>query len=403
MTSDGSVDTLPKWALPFLPARRYKVAYGGRGSGKSWAFARMALLRATSRPINVLCARELQGTIRDSVHRLIVDQIPLMGLKDQFQWGRNFIRCKNGSEFVFKGLRHNANEIKSTERVAICWVEEAQGVSDDSWELLIPTIRSKRSEIWITFNPDQDTDPTYKRFVENPPPGALVRKISWKDNPYFTKEMDDERLWKAKTDPDGYSWVWEGNCRQLSDAQVLKGKISIDIFDPGQDWDGPYFGADWGFSVDPTAVVKLWVHQRRLYVEYEAWGVGVEIDRLTAFFDRIPDVRQHTIRADSARPETISYMRRNGFHIVGAEKGKGSVEDGVTHLRGYEQIIIHQRCEHAIEEARLWQYKTDRLSGDVKPELKPGNDHVWDAVRYALEPLMSARTGAYAGSIRRAY
>ena len=167
-------------------------------------------------------------------------------------------------------------------------------------------------------------------------------------------------------------------------------------FEPGKDWSGPHYGADWGFSVDPSTLVRCWIDGRTLYIEHEAYAVGCDLDDTPKLFDSVPDARKHTIRADSARPETISHMRRNGYPLMlGVEKGKGSVEDGVEHLRSYERIVIHPRCVHAAEEARLWSYKTDKLSGDVLPVLLDKHDHIWDAVRYALAPIIRAgRPGA---------
>lgn len=391
MPASVSVE-LPPWCEPFSAPSRYKVAYGGRGSGKSWAFARLLVLAMIQHPLRVLCARELQISIRDSVHRLISDQIEVMGLTGHFEIGESFLRCRNGGEILFKGLRHNAGEIKSMENIGLCWVEEAQGVSDSSWALLIPTIRAPGSEIWITFNPDQETDPTYKRFVVDPPPDALVRQVNWVDNPWFPPELQAEKDYLARVDPDSYAHVWEGACRNISDAQVLRGKVSIEAFEPQPEWDGPYFGADWGFAQDPTALVKMWVNCRRLFVEHEAYGVGVEIDHLPAMFDRLPGSRERVIRADSARPETISYMQRQKFNIIAASKWSGSVEDGIAFLRGFEQIVVHPRCKHVIEETRLYRYKTDRLTGDVLPALVDANNHAIDAIRYALSPLIQART-----------
>lgn len=374
-----------------MPSSRFKVAFGGRGSGKSWAFARMALLRARYKPIRILCAREFQVNISDSVHHLLGSQIEQMGMQGFFSVGESFIRGINGSEFIFKGLRRNPTGIKSMEDVTICWVEEAQDISESSWEMLTPTIRAPGSEIWVTFNPNESTDPTFKRFVGDPMPGVVSRRVNWNDNPHFPPELEMERAWMAKTDPDAYAHIWNGECRTVSDAQVLRGKISIDAFESAADWQGPYFGADWGFSQDPTTLVKLWIHNRRLYLEHEAYGVGVEIDHTPAMFDRVPGSRSHVIRADSARPETISYMQRQNFRVVAAPKWAGSVEDGVAFLRGFEQIVIHQRCKHAIDEGRAWRYKTARLTGDVLPDLQPGNDHIWDAVRYALSPVIQQR------------
>jgi phage terminase large subunit len=274
------------------------------------------------------------------------------------------------------------------EGIDICWVEEAERVSEDSWRTLIPTIRKPNSEIWVTFNPEQETDPTYQRFVKNPPPEAVVRKINWEDNPWFPIELRKQMEYDYRVDPDSAAHIWGGECKKISDAQVLKGKWVIEPFESQTDWQGPYFGADWGFSQDPTTLVKVWIHQRKLYIEHEAYGVGVEITETPSLFDSIPESRKHTIRADSARPETISYMRRQGFNIIAAKKGPGSVEDGIQHLRGYEKIIIHPRCKYASQEARMYSYKVDKLTGDILPVLIDANNHIIDAIRYSLEPII---------------
>jgi phage terminase large subunit len=169
----------------------------------------------------------------------------------------------------------------------------------------------------------------------------------------------------------------------------------VEPFAADPKWAGPYYGADWGFANDPTAIVRCWVDDtaRALYVDHEAYGVGVEIDRTPELIRQLPESDKHVIRADSARPETISYMQRHGFpRLVGASKGAGSVEDGVEHLRSYSAIIIHPRCKHVADEARLWSYKTDRLTGDIKPQLEDKHNHCMDALRYALEPLIRRRS-----------
>jgi hypothetical protein len=154
-------------------------------------------------------------------------------------------------------------------------------------------------------------------------------------------------------------------------------------------WTGPYHGADWGFSNDPTTLVRCWIHDRKLWIEYECYEIGVDIDKLATLFDTIPGARNYVIRGDSARPETVSYMQQHGYpQMESVEKWSGSVEDGIAHLRQYEQIIIHPRCTHALEEARLYSYRVDRLSGDVLPDVVDRHNHIWDAVRYALAPLI---------------
>lgn len=183
--------------------------------------------------------------------------------------------------------------------------------------------------------------------------------------------------------------MWEGQCRAASDAQIFRGKYGIEAFEPGADWDGPYYGADWGFSQDPTTLVRAWIHERRLYVEHEAYEIGWDIDRTPAMFDRVPDARRHAIYADCARPETISYMLAHGFPKMKAcDKWQGSVEDGIAHLRQYERIVVHPRCVHTVEELRLYSYKKDRLTGDVKADPEDRNNHIIDALRYALGPLI---------------
>lgn len=208
----------------FEPSR-YKILYGGRGSGKSWGVARSLIAKAVQNPIRVLCARELQNSISDSVIALLADQIKSMGLESFFDVQRTAIYGKNGSEFSFVGLKHNVTSIKSFEGVDVCWVEEGQAVSKVSWETLIPTIRKPGSEIWVTFNPDLDTDETYKRFVINAPDNAVVRKVNWSDNPWFPEVLRDELEQLKAKDPDAYLNVWEGHTRQMLDGAVYANEL----------------------------------------------------------------------------------------------------------------------------------------------------------------------------------
>lgn len=391
MSESVSVDAAfpEKLAFLFRPAR-YKVAYGGRGGAKSWGFARALLIEGTRRQIRVLCARELQNSIQDSVHRLLSEQIEALGLSAFYGVTKTGIVGANGTDFIFSGIRSNVTKVKSMEGVDICWVEEAEKVSEDSWEVLIPTIRKEGSEIWVSFNPNEETDPTYQRFVLHPPAGAAVVKIGHRDNPWFPDVLRKEMEYLYRVDPEAAAHVWGGECRNMGDAQVLRGRYRVEDFTPKPElWSGPYQGADWGFALDPSTLVRVWVHDNKLYVEHEAYGLGVDVVDTPALFDAIPNARDYVTRADSARPETISHMVREGWRrMTRAYKWPGSVEDGVDHLRGYESIIIHPRCRHTAEEARLWSFKIDRLSGDVLPDLVDKHNHCWDAIRYALEPVI---------------
>ena len=380
---------LPDWSRELFNPSDYKVLYGGRGSGKSETFSRIATIQSLLSKKRILCGRELQRSLKDSVFYTITQSIQDMGLDKYFNIGKSYINSINGSEFLFYGLRHNIKEIKSTGGIDICWCEEAESISEDSILQLFPTIRKSGSEIWMSFNPNIPTDPVWRYFVAQQRPNTILKKINWRDNPWFPERLRREKDFMATADPDTYQWVWEGECRVSTEAQVLHGKIVVDCFEPDPDtWDGPYFGADWGFSRDPATITKVWIFDDVLYVDQENWGIGVEIDQLPAFFDEVPGARDYPIRADSSRPDTISYLNRNGFMVVPSEKGPGSVEDGITHLRGYNRIVINPRCRHAIEEGQMWRYKLDRLSGTPIRKLEPGYEHCWDAIRYSLEPVM---------------
>jgi phage terminase large subunit len=206
---------------PLFKPSRYKVLYGGRGGAKSWGIARALLILAARKPLRILCAREFQTSIKDSVHKLLVDQIVALELMQFFEITQTSIRGQNGSEFAFVGLKNNVANVKSYEGIDICWVEEAQTVSRNSWKTLTPTIRKEGSEIWVSFNPELETDETYQRFVVHPPPDTISIKINYWDNPWFpeTLRMEMESL-KAR-DHEAYMQVWEGVCRQTIDGAIF--------------------------------------------------------------------------------------------------------------------------------------------------------------------------------------
>lgn len=395
---------LPEYAEGLREPHRHKCLYGGRGGSKTWTVARQLLLDAHESPLRVLCAREIQNSIRDSVHRTLVDQSAFLGLP--YLVTDNEIRHPNGSLFIFKGLRTNVESIKSLEGIDRCWVEEANRVSKPSWDILLPTIRKSGSEIWVTFNTGEESDPAYQMFVVNPLPDTWTRKVGWEDNPWFHELTDLIRLrdHAYATDPDAAANIWGGEPSQATDAQILRGKWLVREFETRQVWHGPYYGADFGFAVDPSACVKCWVEDcpqaglpnlQRLYVEYESYHVGLELDDTAQRWKmEVPGCEEHIIRADSARPESISYLKRHGLpHIVGAVKGEGSVKDGIAHLRQYERIVIHPRCVNTQAEAKNYKYKVDERTGEViQPTIIIDKwNHAIDALRYALQPLIRLR------------
>ena len=660
---------MPQALAGLMKPARYKVTYGGRGGGKSFTIASWLDIYGVKRPIRVLCAREYQVSIRDSVHRLLADRIAALGLSQFYTVTQTSIIGTNGTEFIFKGLHHNAQEIKSMEGVDICWVEEASSVSAESWDVLIPTIRKPGSEIWLSFNPLSPDDATWTRFVKNPPPGAWVQKVLYSDNPWFPAVLDEERRHLQEIDPELYQHIWLGEPRTISDAQVFKGRYLVQEFDTPKD--ARFFhGVDWGFSClvgetmvitekgnkqlkdvkpgdkvltrdgykavihaqsrgvksiygvdcgyntriiatedhkiltadgwrqvkdlrrtetlcitrsnlmarfikgiltasiriistgrkaesakgkasiarygnsitakfqkavtsiistatrlitalricsasqkanirksiiktsweafqksnrregaiqkktgqseerkhlqphkngaefaqsagslsrlrtfiknfvphnaesaktpatvkkntlvngavkflqhlltviekpvqknvrinlqslgeaevfditvengeyfangvlvhncDPTALVRCFIRGNVLYIDREAYGAGVELDETPQLFDSIETARKWPIYADSARPETISFMKRRGFHIMPAKKWPGSIEDGIAVLKSFDKIIVHPRCVHTADEFYKYSYKVDKNNGDVLPIIVDANNH----------------------------
>ena len=379
---------LPEKLLFFLSEKqRYKVAYGGRGSGKSWTVARCLILLSLQSKVRILCTRQLQTSIKDSVHKLLSDSIESLGFTEFFNITREAIKSYNGSEFIFKGLQNQTSEIKSLEGIDYCWCEEAQGISEDSWEILIPTIRKSGSEIWITFNPDRDEDATYKRFIISPPPHSIVQLVNYNDNPWFPDELRREMEYCKEVDYGRYEHIWLGKTVIDTEAQVYHGKFELKEFESPTDGVF-YYGADWGFANDPTAIVRCFIKDQCLYIDYEAGGVGVEFEELPTLFEQIPDVRRWDIRADCARPETISYMARQQFNIKPCPKWKGSVEDGIEYIRSFRRIYVHPRCKHTYEEFKFYSYKQDKNTGDILPIVLDKDNHYMDALRYALNPYI---------------
>ena len=664
----------------FTQPYRFRFFYGGRGAGKSWGIARVLALKALENPIRILCAREYQATIKDSVKTLIQRQIVAMGLRKEFVFTDTEIRTKNeGSEFIFHGLRVDPEKIKGLEDISICWVEEAETISRESISILTPTIRRDDSEIWFSFNPKRENAAilNFMKSQENEP-DVLIRKILWKDNPWFTKSLDRDRRVMLKTDPDLYAHVWEGEPLRRSQALVFNGKI--EVRDVKAEYNERFFtGVDWGFSCligetlvrtdkgdmpikdikigdkvltrdgfkkvtatkkydkkevyaldfgynlriigtndhriytseswkqikdlrereticvmksyltgeaiddireentlttiilslveklrnigyyigifgnfitekflkvisfiikigtlliiklkiwyvfhlvnmlknimmtyltdvyngkmyairlkigtkdgknlyrqpkkdeenvknvgkffklqmfiknivtlivgknlihaivkknmfangagrnllrpritqethvlknvpinlrflkdkqevydisvenreffangvlvhncDPTALVRCFIRENTLYIDREVYGVGVELDDLPQFFDKIETSRTWPIKADCARPETISYMQRQGFNISGAKKWQGSVEEGIVYLQSFDKIVIDTKCINSIREFTGYSYKTDK-NGDVLPILVDKDNHCIDSVRYSLD------------------
>jgi phage terminase large subunit len=382
---------IPKAFKPLFKPERWKIYYGGRGGGKSWSFANALLVLGVKKRMRILCTREIQGSMKQSVHKLLHQCIERMSLDNFYRVTRDGIYGANGTEFIFLGLKHDPNQIKSLEGIDICWVEEAQKITHESWSILTPTIRKQGSEIWVSFNPILDTDPTYQQFiVNNNRDNALVVKVNFYDNPYFSDELRNELEYMKQNDYDEYLHIWEGECRTSTDAQIFRHKYTVMDFKPPSNAVF-YYGLDWGFSQDPTAVLRCFIFDNCLYIDHEAGGRQIELDNTYKLIDEIPLSKQHIIRADSARPESISFVKRQGYKMESVHKWSGSVEDGIEFIRSFRMVYIHTRCLNTAEEFVKYSYKVDRLTEDILPQIVDSNNHYIDALRYALQPMIKRK------------
>lgn len=340
-----------------------------------------------SRPgVRAACVREVQKSLKNSVKLLVEDKIREKGLQGHFEMLDAQIRTPGGGLIIFEGMQnHTADSIKSLEGFDIAWCEEAQSLSQRSLDLLRPTIRKVGSELWFGWNPNKPTDPVDVLLRgDTPPTDAIVIEMNYKDNPWLPDELRADLEDDRRRDPDKFLHVWGGHYSLNSEARVFRNWTIEEFTAPESAVHR--FGADWGFAIDPTVLVRCHIEGRKLYVDYEVSEVGCEIDKTPALFDRIEGSRKFLIRADSARPETVSYMRRQGFRITPAIKGTGSIEDGVEFLRSFD-IVVHPRCAKVIEELTLYAYKVDDHTGEILPFLEDKNNHTIDALRYALEEL----------------
>lgn len=332
------------------------------------------------------CVREVQKSLKNSVKLLVEDKIREHGLQGEFEILDSEIRTPGGGVIIFQGMQnHTADSIKSLEGFDIAWVEEAQSLSQRSLDMLRPTFRKPGSEIWFSWNPNKVTD-AVDQFLrgEHPPGDAIVVQANWSDNPWLPEELRNDLQDDLRRDPDKFAHVWGGEYSANSQARVFR-NWKVEAFETPDDA-VHRFGGDWGFAIDPTVLIRCHIDGRRLYVDAEAWEVGCEIDKTPALFDKVPGSRKWLIRADSARPETVSYMRRQGFKIVPALKGPGSIEDGIEFLRAFD-IIVHPRCKHVAEELASYSFKIDPHTEEILPLLEDKNNHTIDALRYALEEL----------------
>ncbi|VVE07279.1 hypothetical protein PTE31013_02455 [Pandoraea terrigena] len=421
---------------PLLYKRRLKIVLGGRGSMKTRTIVSVLIGKAQAQRERVLCLREIQNSIEDSSKAELDGEIERRDIGGSFLTRKNSIIVPaSRSRFTFRGLYRNVQSIKGFSGVTTAWIDEAENISRTSLDYLMPTIREPGSEVIISFNPNKESDPVYADLVapyaeqlaandgvydSGDPDGVLIIVCNHEHNPWLPKELAIQRDQMRARDLDRYNWIWEGKFNRKSDELIFAGKFRIDTFETPASARF-FFGIDWGFAQDPTTLNRMYVVGNTLYIDYEANshaqnnGKGVDLDELWKLFagkDRmrgtqslqwrpeddlkfpgVPGARVWPIKADNARPETISLVKKQGFNISAAEKWGGSVEDGITFLRGFDEIVIHKRCVNTIKEFENYSYKVDKVTGEVLPIIVDKWNHHIDGTRYAMDGYIRGRNG----------
>jgi len=390
--SVGAVDVRLGEAFgPLFQPYAFKALYGGRGTGKSYSVATVLALLSHQRKRRIVCGRQFQNSIRDSSKSTIENRIQALGIHRDFHVTHNeIVHRRTGSRFTFVGLERNKESIKSLDDVDIFWIEEARNVSVDSLEILIPTIRKPGSEIWATWNPVLPTDPIDDFFRgAHPPEQSYIRRVGISDNPWFYQTRmpaDMERMKRANYNR--YKHIWLGDYDELDDSRIFTnwevGRMPI------SDNDRPYFGMDFGFSGDPSALLKVYVFekQKTIYISQEMF-TKCSLTDLPTMMETIDVPRRVPIVCDSSRPEDIQFLRTKGFNAVASKKGSGSIRTGINWLLGYK-IVIAPECVNMQNEARLYSWQTEKLTNKVLPIPCDSDNHGWDAIRYATEEVRAS-------------
>jgi phage terminase large subunit len=356
--------------------------------------ARALLIKAAQQPIRVLCAREVQRTIADSVHRLIADQIPLLGLEGWYTVTDNEIRCKNGSSFIFAGLRHqDINKVKSLEGVDICWIEEGQTLSKKSWDVLVPTIRKEGSEIWTTFNPELDTDETYVRLVVKPPHDSVTVKVNYSDNPFFPQVLDKERLALASRDPEAYRNVWEGECRSAVEGAIYAKEVAA-LYESGRVRPVPYdpllpvhavYDLGWNDAMSIILCQRGTAEIRVIgYIEDSHRTLAEYIAQLKALpyvwaQDWLPhDGRAKDFKSGKSAEEIMRSLGRDPRIVENLD-----VESGIKAMRMvFPRLYVDPACDRLLHCLKRYRRTINAATNEPGPPLHDEYSHAADCARY---------------------
>ena len=396
----------PRWALPLLEEKnRYYGLRGGRGSGKSHFVAESRIEDLVINPDHKgVCVRQYRTSMKNSSGALLKSKIYAMGVQHLFRITENEIQRIGGEgKIIFMGMQdHNAESIKSLEGMQWCWVEEASKLTAYSLKLLRPTIRNPGSELWFTWNPNKPADAVEKMFMEEKPKNSVCITVNYLDNPFCPQETIDEAEGCREKSLEEYHHIWLGGYLIRSEAVIFKDRVVVRDFTPDHTYGAPLQGLDFGFSNSPTAAVRVYIpDDKKLYISHEFGGTSLDLDKTAKaiedgatldngrgeekFRPGIPGFCKYRVYADNARPESISLLKKNDIPLISAAtKGKGSVEDGIEHMKTYKEIVIHPRCTETQFEFNEYSYEIDKNTEEVSEKIIDKHNHYIDAIRYAL-------------------
>jgi len=385
---------IPDKLIPLFTSKaRFNVAVGGRDSGKSHTIARILILKALNQKCIILCTRHIQKSIKKSSYSLLVKIIKEYELQKHFDITENEIRClRTGSKFMFEGLYQNIDNIRSLEDVLYCWVEEANKVSYDAWDVLIPTVRIPGNQLFITFNPDQLDDPVYNMFITHQRENALVIFMNYYDNPFISKESREEIEYCKLNFPEKYKWIYLGECRTTSEAKILHNIVIHDFeIDTSRQ---PHYGLDFGYQ-DANAAMQSYIYDNELFICREYYSNQLDPNELKTQLMAIEWLRGQHIIADSSQPAMIKMLNSTGrFQVSGARKSVGQPQkEGAykftmgMYLKQFKAIHIHAtNCPNAAREFPRWSFETTK-NDEILDKVQDGDDHLIDATIYSLETM----------------
>lgn len=395
----------PEKLQPLFKPFRYKVVYGGRGKGGSWGIARALLLTGWESPLRILCTREIQKTIAESVHQLLSDQIAMMGMEDFYRITDSTIEGKNGTVFSFAGLRQlDAGKIKSYEGYDRAWVEEAERISRKSWEILIPTIRKAGSEIWVNFNPQLDSDETYVRFVQNTPPDTALIPMSFRDNPWFPEVLEKERLYLQSTDPESYENVWEGKCRASVEGAIYASEIT-DAIESRRIRPVPYdpmlkvhtvWDLGWNDKMSIGFVQRLhseirWIDfMEDQFKTYDWYVTEIKNKRYNLGKAFLPHDGKHKNAQTGMSAEEV--IRKLGLDAEASNNAE-TIEGGIKNTRMmFRQMFFDEvKCKPLVDHLRRYRRAIPTTTNEPQAPLHDEHSHAADMVREAVRRVNDMR------------